>query len=200
MSFLSKKIIIIIICAALVAVAALSTGVYFLGYSAGSKNVVTPASEQEISEPECALSDFTLLDELIDEYSTKESFGVPYLTKCFNMSEKDANDLVKHPENWLCFQAYISVKNTDIDELSLFGVDCQNNGKDGVYIFTGLSEVVTVSKKGSYVMCVPVLFHNNEYSTDEAREKLSVLDAKVCYGAYYDKEDCENYYAPVKFK
>lgn len=197
---MSKKIIITIICAAIVAAAAIATGVYFLGYSAGKKNAETPVAEQEISEPVCQLNDFSLYDTAVDQYASKENFGVPYLTKYFEMTEADANDLVEHPENWLCFQAYISIKNTDIDELSLFGIDCENNGKDGVYVFTGRSGTTTIPKKGSYVMCVPVLFHNNEYSTDEAREKIGVLDATVCYGAYFDQDDCENYNAPIAFK
>ncbi|MBQ6264863.1 MAG: hypothetical protein IJK60_05380 [Clostridia bacterium] len=193
---MSKKSIIIIVCAVLAAVAAISAGVYYLGYSSGKKKAVTPA-EQEISEPVCRLSDFRLYDTAVDQYASKEGFGAPYLEKYFEMTASDAKDLVEHPENWLCFQTYISIKNTDIDELSLFGIDCANNGKDGVYIFTGTSEVYSIPKKGSYVMCVPVLFHNNEFSTDEAREKLGVLDATVSYGAFYDKDDCENYNAPI---
>ena len=195
---MNKKIIITIICAALVIVAAVATGVYFLGYSTGKKTA--EAGQQEISEPECALDDFVLYDTAVDQYATTEGFGAAYLTKCFNMSEQDANDLVEHPENWLGFQAFFSIKNTDVDELSIFGVDCTDNGKNGAFVFTGTSEVYTIPKKGSYVLCVPVLIHNNESSTDEAKDMLAKLDATVRYGAHYDPDDCVNYNAPISFR
>ena len=195
---MSKKIIITIICVALVAVAAIATGVYYLGYSSGKRTA--ESSQQEISEPVCELNDFTLFDTAVDQYATTEGFGSPYLTRCFNMPEQDANDLVEHPENWLCFQAYFSIKNTDVDELSIFGVDCPGNGKNGVFVFTGTSEVYTIPKKGSYVLCIPVLIHSNEPSTDEARKMLAGLDVTIRYGAHYDPDDCVNYNAPISFK
>ena len=194
---MSKKIIALIVCGAIIAVGAIATGVYFIGYSTGKKTAQSSDGGQEISEPVCAMSDFKLFDSAVDSYATKEGFGASYLQKNFAMPAEDANDLVEHPENWLCFQTYFSIKNTDIDELSIFGVNCDNNGKNGVYIFTGTTEVYTIPKKGSYVLCVPVLYRNNEMSTEEAREALGVLNATVRYGAYFDPDDCVNYNAPI---
>ncbi len=195
---MSKKKTILIICVALVAVAAIAAGVYFIGYSTGKKTA--EAGLPEISEPKCKLNDFTLFDTVVDQYAKGDGFGAPYLMKCFNMSEEDANDLVEHPENWLGFQAFFSITNSDVSELSIFGAACAENGKDGVYVFTGTSEVYTIPGKGSYALCVPVLIHNNESSTDEAREMLSKLDVTIRYGAHYDPDNCVNYNASISFK
>lgn len=195
---MSKKRIILIICATVVAVAAIAAGVYYIGYSTGKKTA--EAGKPEITEPVCTLDDFTLYDTVVDQYATTDGFGAPYLVKCFNMSEEDANDLVEHPENWLGFQAFFAIRNTDINELSIYGADCAENGKNGVYVFTGTTEVYSTPGKGSYVLCVPVLIHNNEASTDEARKMLSGLDVKIRYGAYFDPDYCVNYSASVSFK
>ncbi|MBR6004683.1 MAG: hypothetical protein IK063_00480 [Clostridia bacterium] len=142
---MNKKIIITIICAALVIVAAVATGVYFLGYSTGKKTA--EAGQQEISEPECALDDFVLYDTAVDQYATTEGFGAAYLTKCFNMSEQDANDLVEHPENWLGFQAFFSIKNTDVDELSISAWTALTTAKTGLLFLPAQARFIQFPKK-----------------------------------------------------
>ncbi|MBQ8944246.1 MAG: hypothetical protein IJ050_07065 [Clostridia bacterium] len=195
---MNRKKIITIVCISLAVVCSIAAGVYF-GYYVGKKSIRT-AEKQEISEPVCEMSDFTLFDTAVDQYATTEGFGAPYLKKCFEMPEADAQDLVSHPENWLCFQAYFTIKNTDISELSIFSVTCPDNGEKGVYIFTGTTGVYTIPKKGSYVLCVPVLYKSNELSTDDARDMLNVLDVNIRYGAHFDPDDCVNYSVPVSLK
>ncbi|MBQ4244552.1 MAG: hypothetical protein II702_06535 [Clostridia bacterium] len=191
---MKKKILIILLAA--VCLAGGGIGGFLYG-----RKTKTETKPPEIYPPLCTIDSFQDNDKEVSVYATSPNFGADYLQKRFNMSASKAKNLVEHPEEWLGCQVFIHIENQDTIPIYVYGTDCTNNGKDGVYIYTGMkSETKIIERNGYYNYPVTVLINNNEVSIDEARKMLNSLDFSVIYGADASYEDCENYYRSVDKK
>lgn len=192
---MKKKIIIIVIAALLCLALGVACGFVF-GKQSAKNNAQTVA---EVDEPNAVLSDFQNNDAVVDSYAS-EGFGAEYLEKNFGMNSGVAKKFEEHPEEWLAYNMYIEVKNNDVDQLSCYGFSSTEASKKNVYVFSGDSGVTTIPAKGSCKICVPVLIKDNNLSDEQAQKLVSSLKISLCYGAYFEQDQCVNYYTDISFK
>lgn len=166
-----KKVIIAIIVAAIAIGAGL--GVYF-GFFAEDKN----DSEIQIT---------TVKDELVENIRLLEAFirnpdrYKKVLAEKYELGEEKAAEFYESPEEWLTFEQLITISNTGSENVTVYGFEVENNGKDGVYISTDIGGELGIQPGGEGPASFSVLCSNIELSTDEVQAILDKMDISVVF-------------------
>lgn len=167
-----KKAIIAIIVVAVVAAAA--TGAYFIFFN----NSNAPTENVEIT---VTMDDFfesnTRLEALIknpDRYSRS-------LVEEYQMSEEAAADFFETPEEWLAYEQIIVIKNESDHDITVYGYEIKDNGKNGIYISTASTGEIGISPGGTATTVFSILCSDIEVSTDEAKARVDEMDVSVVF-------------------
>lgn len=174
---MKKKIIIAV---AVIVVAALAVGGYF---------VFSGKDEPEQTEITVIKDDFVINDNLLsaliknpDRYQTR-------LANEYAMGDATAAEFYEAPEEWLAYEQIIEISNNSEESITVYGFEVENNGKNGVYVNTNLGTELGISPTGVAPASFSVLFSNGDLSTDEAKALVDELKIKVVYSktpAEYD--------------
>ena len=175
-----KKSIIAIIVVAVVAAAA--TGAYFLFFN----NNNAPAEDVKIT---------VTMDEFIESYSRYEAMMKNperyqrALAEEYQMGAEGAAKFFENPEEWLTYEQIIVIKNDSDHDITVYGFEIKDNGKNGIYISTSSAGDIGVSPGGTATTVFSVLCSNIEVSTDEAKALVDEMDVSVVFSktpAEYD--------------
>ncbi len=166
-----KKAIIAII-AVVVAIAAI-TGGYFLF-----------ADKDEPKEELVAYRDaFVEGLNLIESFSVHPDRYTNSLINGYQMSEDVVASFFETPENWLAYEQLLEIQNVGENNLTIYGFEVKNNGKDGVYVSTSLGAEIGISAGASEPASISfsVLCSNGELSSEEVKAIVDKMDISIVY-------------------
>lgn len=166
-----KKVIIAIVIAAV----AIGTGlgVYF-GFFAEDKN----DSEIQIT---------TVKDELVENIRLLEAFirnpdrYKTVLAEKYELGAEKAAEFYECPEEWLTYEQLININNTGSEDVTIYGFEVENNGKDGVYISTDIGGELSIQPGGEGPATFSVVCSNIELSIDEVQAIIDKMDISVVF-------------------
>lgn len=171
---MKKKSIIII--AAVLLLAAVIAVSFITGRKTAPEGGIAPSITIEEFRP----ADPTI-DKYVREYRAGGSIDPAYLTKCYGINEAKAKDFFENPGNWLCYDAYITISNSSDKDCYFFGVNCDENGKDGVYVFAETTSILGIPSGGKNQICISVLADNSDLSDAEVEKRLRAMPLYVAY-------------------
>jgi hypothetical protein len=191
-----KKIIIALI--AVVLAAALAVGGYFVL----SDNNKEP--QQLLVYRDDFIEGINLLERFVknpDRYKTA-------LINEYQMSEEVAAKFYEAPEEWLAYEQIIILKNAGDEDLTIYGFEVKNNGKNGIYISTNLGGELGIAAGAlePATASFSVLCSNGELSSEEVMELANKMEVSVVYSKtpteYNDGTESveETKTAPVLFR
>lgn len=191
-----KKIIIALI--AVVLAAALAVGGYFVL----SDNNKEP--QQLLVYRDDFIEGINLLERFVknpDRYKTA-------LVNEYQMSEEVAAKFYEAPEEWLAYEQIIILKNAGDEDLTIYGFEVKNNGKNGIYISTNLGGELGIAAGAlePATASFSVLCSNGELSSEEVMELANKMEVSVVYSKtpteYNDGTESveETKTAPVLFR
>ena len=128
-----KKILIAVM--AVVLVAALGIGGYF----------VLSDNNKEPEELLVYRDDFVEGINLLERFTTNPDRYKKALINEYQMGEDVANKFYEAPEEWLAYEQIIVLKNVSDEDLTIYGFEVKNNGKNGIYISTNLGGELGIS-------------------------------------------------------
>lgn len=169
---MKKKIIAAV--AIILALAAIITGVYFIFFRDSGKT--KPETELLIARDDLVES-VGYIEALVknpDRYKKA-------LSSEFQMSEEKAEEFYQAPENWLAFDQIITLKNQSDRDLTVYGYEVKDNGKDGFYICTKAGGEIGMIPGASGTASFVILCENGELSLDEAKAAIDKIEIKAVY-------------------
>lgn len=166
-----KKAIIAIV--AVIVVAAIAVGGYFI-FKPEEKN------PEEITLT-AVKDDFVLNDNLLVALVKNPDRYQASLANDYGMGEAKAAEFYQAPENWLAFEQIVEITNDSTENITVYGFEVENNGKNGIYVGTRIGGELGISPAGTGPASFSVLFENGDLSTDEAKALLDELNIKVIY-------------------
>ncbi|MBQ2972735.1 MAG: hypothetical protein IJE19_00120 [Clostridia bacterium] len=166
-----KKAIIAIF--AVIIVAAIAVGGYFI-FNSDDKN------PEEITLT-AIKDDFVLNDNLLVALVRNPDRYQAALANEYGMGEAKAAEFYQAPENWLAFEQIIEITNNSVENITIYGFEVENNGKNGIYVNTNIGGELGISPNGTGPASFSVLFENGDLSTDEAKALIDELNINVVY-------------------
>lgn len=164
-----KKTIIAII--AIIIVAALGVGSYFLFFDDnGSEGTVTAVRDGFVDSPQ-----------VLEALATRPERYTKVLETEFQMGEKKTAEFYECPEEWLTYEQLITIYNNSEDNITVYGIEIENNGKNGVYVSTSAGGELSIAPGGNGPASFSVLCDNGDLSTDEAQALAEEMKIKVIY-------------------
>ncbi len=163
-----KKIIIAIV--AVVLVAAIGAGGYFLF-----------SGKDEAGNVYAIKEDFNEHTELLEALATRPERYERVLVSDYGMSEKEAAEFYEAPENWLTYEQVITVINPTEEDITVYGIEVPNNGKGGVYVCTTVGGELSIPAGGNGPASFSVLFENGDLTTDEAKALTDAINVNIIY-------------------
>ena len=173
-----KKSIIAIV--AVVVVAAIAVGGYFIF---SGKEKTDPISLSVTKD------DFTENGNLLVALVRNPDRYQAALANEYGMGEKTAADFYEAPENWLAYEQIISITNNSEENVTVYGFEVENNGKNGVYVNTKLGGDLGISPNGTGPASFSILFENGDLTIDECQALVDEMNIKVIFSktpAEYD--------------
>ena len=89
--------------------------------------------------------------------------------------------LLQSPEEWLTYTEFVTVTNSTDETITVFALDVNDNGKDGVYICTSLEGDIEIEPGNTAPVYFNILCDNGDLSTDEAKALVGSMDIKIAY-------------------
>ncbi len=163
-----KKALIAIV--AVILVAALSTGAYFL-FSANKDSGAVTVSVEEFSDSP---------DILMSLMNRPEKF-TKVLENDYHLGAEKTAEFYECPEEWLTYAELITIENTTKETITVFALDVAENGKNGVYISTLLDGEYEIAPNSNTSVYFNILCDNGDLSTDEAKALVEAMDIKIVY-------------------
>ena len=99
----------------------------------------------------------------------------------FEMSAEKADEFYEAPENWLAFDQIITLKNQSDKDLTVYGFEVKDNGKDGFYVCTKVGGEIGMVPGASGTSSFTILCENGELSVDEAKAAIDKMEIKAIY-------------------
>ncbi len=191
-----KKILIAAI--AVVLVAALGIGGYF----------VLSDNNKEPEELLVYRDDFVEGINLLERFSTNPDRYKKALINEYQMGEEVANKFYEAPEEWLAYEQIIVLKNVSDEDLTIYGFEVKNNGKNGIYISTNLGGELGISAGAlePAPASFSVLCSDGELSSEEVKALADKMEISVVYSKtpteYNDGSESveEKKTAPILFR
>ena len=126
----------------------------------------------------------------------------------YQMSEEVAAKFYEAPEEWLAYEQIIILKNAGDEDLTIYGFEVKNNGKNGIYISTNLGGELGIAAGAlePATASFSVLCSNGELSSEEVMELANKMEVSVVYSKtpteYNDGTESveETKTAPVLFR
>ncbi len=104
------------------------------------------------------------------------------------MSKKDIKDFFDAPEEWLVYSYVISLSNIGSESITVYGMEVENNGENGVYVIADFGAELGLSQNGTGYTAVDVLCSNIDLSEEEIK---AIVDGMVM-NVIYTKTPVEN--------
>ena len=169
---MKKKITVAV--AVILALAAIITGIYFIFFrgSDGGK----PKTELVVARDDLVES-VGYIEALVknrDRYKNA-------LSAEFEMGAEKADEFYEAPENWLAFDQIITLKNQSDKDLTVYGFEVKDNGKDGFYVCTKVGGEIGMVPGASGTSSFTILCENGELSVDEAKAAIDKMEIKAIY-------------------
>ena len=191
-----KKILIAVM--AVVLVAALGIGGYF----------VLSDNNKEPEELLVYRDDFVEGINLLERFTTNPDRYKKALINDYQMGEDVANKFYEAPEEWLAYEQIIVLKNVSDEDLTIYGFEVKNNGKNGIYISTNLGGELGISAGAlePAPASFSVLCSDGELSSEEVKALADKMEISVVYSKtpteYNDGTESveEKKTAPVLFR
>ncbi len=191
-----KKIIIALVAVVLVAVLAVG------GYFVLSDNNKDP--QQLVVYRDDFVEGINLLERFVknpDRYKAA-------LVNEYQMGEDVAAKFYEAPEEWLAYEQIIILKNAGDEDLTIYGFEVKNNGKNGIYISTNLGGELGIAAGAlePATASFSVLCSNGELSSEEVKALADKMEVNVIYSKtpteYNDGSESveETKTAPVLFR
>ncbi len=166
-----KKAIIAIV--AVIVVAAIAVGGYFI-FKPDEKN------PEEITLT-VIKDDFVLNDNLLSALIKNPDRYQASLATDYAMGEAKAAEFYESPEEWLSCEQIIEITNNSAENITVYGFEVENNGKNGIYVNADIGAELGISPNGTGPASFSILYEDGDLSTDEAKALLDELDIKVIY-------------------
>lgn len=190
-----KKILIAVI--AVVLVGALGIGGYFV-----------LSDNKEPEELVVYRDDFVEGINLLDRMVTNPDRYKAALVKEYQMGEDVANKFYEAPEEWLAYEQIIVLKNISDENLTIYGFEVKDNGKNGIYISTNLGGELGIASGAlePATASFSVLCSDGELSSEEVKALADKMEVSVIYSKtpteYNDGTESveETKTAPVLFR
>lgn len=191
-----KKIIIALI--AVVLTAALVVGGYF----------VLSDNNKEPQQLLVYRDDFIEGINLLERFVKNPDRYKAALVNEYQMGEEVAAKFYEAPEEWLAYEQIIILKNAGDEDLTIYGFEVKNNGKNGIYISTNLGGELGIAAGAlePATASFSVLCSNGELSSEEVMELANKMEVSVIYSKtpteYNDGTESveETKTAPVLFR
>ncbi len=191
-----KKIIIALI--AVVLVAALAVGGYF----------VLSDNNKEPQQLLVYRDDFVEGINLLERFVKNPDRYKAALVNEYQMGEDVAAKFYEAPEEWLAYEQIIILKNAGDEDLTIYGFEVKNNGKNGIYISTNLGGELGIAAGAlePATASFSVLCSDGELSSEEVMELANKMEVSVVYSKtpteYNDGTESveETKTAPVLFR
>ncbi len=167
-----KKAIIAIIVVAVVAAAA--TGAYFLIF----RNSNPPAKDVEIT---VTMDDFIESHSRYDAMMKNPERYKRALAEEYQMGAEGAEKFFENPEEWLAYEQIIEIKNNGDHDITVYGYEIKDNGKNGIYISTSAGGEIGIPPGGTAATVFSILCSDIEASTDEAKALVDEMDVNVVF-------------------
>ena len=166
-----KKILIAVM--AVVLVAALGIGGYF----------VLSDNNKEPEELLVYRDDFVEGINLLERFTTNPDRYKKALINEYQMGEDVANKFYEAPEEWLAYEQIIVLKNVSDEDLTIYGFEVKNNGKNGIYISTNLGGELGISAGAlePAPASFSVLCSDGELSSEEVKALADKMEISVVY-------------------
>ena len=169
---MKKKITVAV--AVILALAAIITGIYFIFFR--GSNGGEPKTELVVARDDLVES-VGYIEALVknpDRYKNA-------LSAEFEMSAEKADEFYEAPENWLAFDQIITLKNQSDKDLTVYGFEVKDNGKDGFYVCTKVGGEIGMVPGASGTSSFTILCENGELSVDEAKAAIDKMEIKAIY-------------------
>ena len=191
-----KKIIIALI--AVVLAVALAVGGYF----------VLSDNNKEPQQLLVYRDDFVEGINLLERFVKNPDRYKAALVNEYQMGEDVAAKFYEAPEEWLAYEQIIILKNAGDEDLTIYGFEVKNNGKNGIYISTNLGGELGIAAGAlePATASFSVLCSNGELSSEEVMELANKMEVSVVYSKtpteYNDGTESveETKTAPVLFR
>lgn len=191
-----KKIIIALI--AVVLAAALAVGGYF----------VLSDNNKEPQQLLVYRDDFVEGINLLERFVKNPDRYKAALVNEYQMGEDVAAKFYEAPEEWLAYEQIIILKNAGDEDLTIYGFEVKNNGKNGIYISTNLGGELGIAAGAlePATASFSVLCSDGELSSEEVMELANKMEVSVVYSKtpteYNDGTESveETKTAPVLFR
>ncbi len=167
-----KKAIIAIIVVAVVAAAA--TGAYFLFF----KNSNTPTEDIKVT---VTMDDFVESHSRYDAMMKNPERYRRALEQEYQMGTEGAKEFFENPEEWLAYEQMIVIKNDSDRDITVYGYEIKDNGKNGIYISTSLGGELGISPGGEATTVFSILCSDIEVTTDEAKALVDEMDVNIVF-------------------
>ncbi len=167
-----KKAIIAIIVVAVVAAAA--TGAYFLFF----KNSNPPVEDIEIT---VTMDDFIESHSRYDAMMKNPERYQRALAEEYQMGTEGAEKFFENPEEWLAYEQIIEIKNNSDHDVTVYGYEIKDNGKNGIYISTSAGGELGIPPGGTASTAFSILCSDIEVSTDEAKALVEEMDINIVF-------------------
>lgn len=166
-----KKILIAVM--AVVLVAALGIGGYF----------VLSDNNKEPEELLVYRDDFVEGINLLERFTTNPDRYKKALINEYQMGEDVANKFYEAPEEWLAYEQIIVLKNVSDEDLTIYGFEVKNNGKNGIYISTNLGGELGISAGAlePAPASFSVLCSDGDLSSEEVKALADKMEISVVY-------------------
>jgi len=168
----NKKIIITVVAVVVFIAIAAGAGIlssYLINKDSKTGNVV--AVTEDFNED-------TLLLERLARHPERYTDN---LINEYKMSADKANEFYDCPEEWLVYGQSITIYNNTADNITVYGFEVENNGKNGVYLSTSTGGELAIAPGGNGPASISVLCENGDLTTDEAKALVSDFKVKVIF-------------------
>lgn len=165
-----KKIIIAIV--AVVLVAACATGAYFAFF--GTDKNASPDLDIVVDDFAEGVSFLEAVVKNPERYKTK-------LGKEYQMADETVADFFEMPEEWVSYEQTIVLYNIGENDLTVYGFDIKDNGKNGVYVSTVLGGELGIPVGGHGTAIISVLCDDGDKSVEEVKAIVDKMEISAVY-------------------
>ncbi len=162
-----KKIILAIAIGILVV--AVGTGIYFF---TADKNDGTVS---------VTVDDFADNPDTLESLMTRPEKFTKVLENEYHLGGEKTAEFYEYPEEWLTYTEFLTVTNSTDETITVFALEVNDNGKDGVYICTSLEGDIEIEPGNTAPVYFNILCDNGDLSTDEAKALVGGMDIKLAY-------------------
>lgn len=120
-------------------------------------------------------------EKLMLAYLDNKDLHFKTLTEGFGMSEEVANKYYEAPEEFYVYTYSLNVFNSGNEKVAVYGLRCENNAKDGVYIntYNALGAVYNLDVGAECGATIAVICNDPDLSQDQTRQIVDSMGIEV---------------------